>query len=164
MKQAEWNGITWGFGNHQLAMIKNIRISQGLNFETQESENGENKTIIKGLNPEELSIQYSAGFAVGLDPRGEFNMLKEVGGQQDNFYLNGTPVGVEMFGLDEVQLSGTVLDNTGKILAGDITLNFNSEKVPSDKGGKGAAKKSKTGTNKQGKKSSLSLKREILNS
>jgi len=49
------------------------------------------------------------------------------------------------------------------ILKGDITLGFNTESIPSNKGGKGKKKRGKK--KGAGKKSgSLSLKREILNS
>ena len=36
MKQAEWNGITWGSINRQLAYIKSLNMSQGIKTEEKE--------------------------------------------------------------------------------------------------------------------------------
>lgn len=79
-------------------------------------------------------------FGAGIDPRGEFDMLKKCAGKQDDFLLAGSPLGVEQFELDEINLSNTLVDDFGRILKGDITLNFNTEQNPSSKGGKGKKK------------------------
>lgn len=164
MKQAEWNDITWGKSSKQLAMLKSIEISQELNVEEKKSESGQSKKVIKGLNPEELTVQYSVAFAVGIDPRGEFDMLKKCAGMQDDFILNGTPLGQDQFELDEVSLSNTIVDDFGRILSGDITMMFNTEKSPSSKGGKGSKKKKgkSEGKGKKGKTSSITLKPEDI--
>lgn len=154
MRQAEWNDITWGNSNHQYAYIKSLRMSQKLKTEEKESEKGGNKTIIKSLEPETLTVSYSAGFVIGLDPRGEFDMLKKCAGMQDKFILGGQQLSKTNFSLDEIELSNTVLDNNGRILAGDLTLNFNTDTNTSSKGGKGTKDKK---SSKAKKKSSLSL-------
>lgn len=160
MKQAEWNDITWGGGNKQLILINRISLSQGLKTEQKEDGNGNNKTVIKGLDNEALEITYKAGFAVGSDPRGEYEMLKKCAGMQDDFIFAGEKLGSEQFELDEIELANTILDNSGRILAGDLTLRFNTESAPSSKGGKGAKKK-KSGKGKKGKKGSLTLSNQI---
>ena len=136
MKQAEWNNITWGTSGKQMAHLKSFKISQKLKTEEQESETTANKTIIKSLEPETLTISYSASLAIGLDPRGEFDMLKKCAGMQDLFILGGEKVSKNNFSLDEIQLSNTILNNNGQILSGDLTLNFNTETNESSKGGK----------------------------
>ena len=136
MKQAEWNNITWGTSGKQMAHLKSFKISQKLKTEVQESETTANKTIIKSLEPETLTISYSASLAIGLDPRGEFDMLKKCAGMQDLFILGGEKVSKNNFSLDEIQLSNTILNNNGQILSGDLTLNFNTETNESSKGGK----------------------------
>jgi hypothetical protein len=155
MKQAEWNDITWGHTGSQIANIKSLRLSQSVKTEENKSSSGENKTVIKGLENEELSITYAAGFPVGLDPRGEFEMLKKCVGMQDQFLLSGEPITETNFELSSVELSNTKISSMGLIITADLTLNFNTEKEPSSKGGKGSKKsgKSKKGT----KKSSLTL-------
>ena len=70
MKQAEWNGITQGSINRQLASLKSLNLSQKIKTEEKENEKGENKTFIFGFDSENLTISYSASFAVGLEPRG----------------------------------------------------------------------------------------------
>lgn len=165
MRQAEWNDITWGSSSRSLVNLKSFEISQEINIEEQKSNSGQSKKVIKGLNAEELTIQYSAAFAVGIDPRGEFDMLKKCAGKQDDFILNGRVIGQDQFELDEVELSNTIVDDFGRILKGDLTLRFNTEKMPSNKGGKGKSKRKSGATGKKGKKSgSLSLKQNILNS
>lgn len=142
MKQAEWNNITWGVKGNQMAHLKSFRISQGIKTEEQETKNGGNKTVVKGLEPETLNVSYSTGFAVGIDPRGEFEMLKKCAGMQDAFILGGQKVSKQNFTLDEIELSNTVIDNNGQILSGDLTLSFNTNTNSSSKGGKGKKKKS----------------------
>ena len=155
MKQAEWNNITWGTSENQIAYIKSFKISQKLKTEEQESQSSGNKTVVKSLEPETLSISYSTGFSVGLDSRGEFEILKKCAGMLDLFILNGKQVSKNRFTLNEIELSNTVLDNQGQILAGDINLSFSSDDKPSSKGGKGTKTNTKTTTAK--KKSSFSL-------
>ena len=153
MKQAEWNNITFGYQNRQMANIKSLKLSQKLKTEEKESEKGGNKIVVRSLEPETLTVSYSAGFAVGLDPRGEFDMLKKCAGMQDKFVLGGQQISKTNFSLDEIELSNTILDNQGRILNGDLTLNFNTDTSESSKGGKGSKSKGK----KAKKKSSLSL-------
>lgn len=155
MKQAEWNNITWGNAGKQMAHIKSIKLSQNIKTEKQDSKDGKTKTVVKTLQSEELTVSYKAGFAIGIDPRGEFDMLKKCAGMQDNFILGGKILGKHQFELDQVQLSNTTIDNNGRILAGDLTLTFNTEKNASSKGGKSSNKKGKGSKSK--KKSSLSI-------
>lgn len=150
MKQAEWNDITWGTSGHQMAHLKSFKISQKLKTEEQENEKTGNKTIIKSLEPEVLNVSYSTSFAVGIDPRGEFEMLKKCAGMQDVFILGGKKVSKTNFSLDEIQLSNTVLDNKGQVLTGDLTLNFNTNTNTSSKGGKGTTNKKNTKAKKSG--------------
>lgn len=157
MKQAEWNNITWGTSGNQMAHLKSIKISQSLKTEEQENKTTGNKTVIKSLEPETLSISYSASLAVGLDPRGEFDMLKKCAGMQDSFILGGQKLSKTNFSLDEIQLSNTILNNNGQILSGDLTLNFNSATSESSKGGKGTTN---TKTAKAKKSGSFTLTAE----
>ena len=157
MKQAEWNNITWGTSGKQMAHLKSFKISQKLKTEEQENETTGNKTIIKSLEPEVLNISYSASLTIGLDPRGEFDMLKKCAGMQDIFILGGKKISKNNFSLDEIQLSNTILNNNGQILSGDLTLNFNTETNQSSKGGKGTTNQKSTKTTKAKKNSSFTL-------
>ena len=140
MKQAEWNDITFGSSGRQMVYLKTFKISQKLKTEEKENEKGGNKTVVKSLEPEVLNVSYSTGFAVGVDPRGEFEMLKKCAGMQDVFILGGNKVSKTNFSLDEIELSNTVLDNNGRILTGDLTLNFNTD------GNSKSKKKKKSGS------------------
>ena len=159
MRQAEWNNVTWGLKNGQMAHLKSFKLSQSLKIEEQENEKTGNKTVVKRLEPEVLNVSYSTGFAVGIDARGEFEMLKKCAGMQDKFLLGGKQVSKNNFTLDEIQLSNTVLDNSGRILAGDISLNFTTDTNATSKGGKGTNSKS---TTKKAKSKSLSITAEDI--
>lgn len=150
MRQAEWNNITWGTSGRQMVHLKSFKLSQKLKTEEQENANGGNKTVVRSLEPEVLTVSYSASFAVGADPRGEFEMLKKCAGMQDIFILGGRKISKQNFSLDEIELSNTVLDNQGQILSGDLTLNFNTDIKPSSKGGKGTKSSSSTTAKKKG--------------
>ena len=158
MKQAEWNGISWGSLNRQLAYLKSLNLSQKIKTEEKENEQGGNKTVILGLDSENLTISYSASFAVGLDPRGEFEMLKKTAGMQDTFILGGQKLSKNNFSLNEIELSNTTLANNGAILSGEFTLKFTTESKISSKGGKAA--NVNTNTAKKEKKSSFTLTAE----
>lgn len=150
MKQAEWNNITWGSSSRQMVHIKSLKLSQSIKLEEKESNDGAKKTIVKSLEPQALTITYKAGFAVGLDPRLELDIFKKCAGMQDNFLLGGKKLSNNPFELEQVQLSNTVLDNNGRILAGDMTLNFTTDSNASSKGGKGNKKGSGTKAKKSG--------------
>lgn len=160
MIQAEWNDITWGSTGRQMAHLKSFKISQKLKTEEKENEKGGNKTVVKSLEPETLSVSYSAGFAVGLDPRGEFDILKKCAGMQDRFVLGGVQISKNNFSLDEIQLSNTVLDNNGRILSGELNLSFNTDTNTSSKGGKGTKNKKDKKAKKAKKSGSLTLTAE----
>lgn len=159
MQQAEWNDITFGSNSTKIANIGSIRISQGIKIDEQTSESGINKQTIKGFDSENLSITYKAGFPVGLDPRGEYELMRKNTGKQADFILRDKPLSDEPFTLDGVSLSDTVVDNFGRILTGTISLDFSTDSHISALGGKGAKNKS---LSKQPKKSSLSLKNQII--
>ena len=152
MRQAEWNNITWGVKGNQMAYLKTFKISQGIKIEEQENETGGNKTVVKSLEPEVINVSYGTGFAVGIDPRGEFEMLKKCAGMQDTFVLGGKKVSKQNFMLDEISLSNTTLNNDGQILTGDIALTFTTNATTSSKGGKntGSTTSTKTKAKKTG--------------
>lgn len=153
--QAEWNDIQWGATSGQVATISSFKISRALKTEEKESSKGGNKTVVKSLEPENLSITYGASFAGGLDPRGEYEMLKKCAGMQDYFMLNGSKVSPHTFLLEEIELGNTILNNNGRVLSGELTLNFVTELATSTKGGKGT--KGKKTKKKKGKKKKQSI-------
>lgn len=158
MKQAEWNGITWGNDLQQMANIKSIKLSQSIKTEKKENDKGSDKTIVKGLESEQLTISYDTGFVIGIDPRGEFEMLKKNAGKQDYFVLGGEQISKSDFTLDEINLANTVTDCEGQILTGEMTLTFSTDSKVSSKGGKATKKKkNKKGKKKKKKKSSITL-------
>ena len=152
--QAQWNKEIFGRTAIFLRNIESFNISCGIKTEEQESSDGVKTTVVKGIESEQLQISYSAGFVIGTDPRQEFENFKKVAGMQDNFYLSNVNVGRTQFELDEVQLSDTKSDNTGRIYAGKITLNFSGD---SNISSKSSNSKNKTAKVKSPTKSSLSL-------
>lgn len=152
--QAQWNKELFGRTANSLRNIESFEISCGIETEETESANGVKKTVVKGFSAEELKISYNAGFVVGTDPRQEFEDFKKIAGMQDNFYLGNTNVGRTQFELDEVQLSDTQMNNTGRIFSGKISLSFSGDSNVSSKGSSSKTSKSKGSS---GKKSSLSI-------
>lgn len=134
MIQAEWNKEIFGRTASSLRTIESFEISCGIVTEENESTNGVKKTVVKGIAAEDLKISFNTGFAVGTDPRQEFEDFKKIAGMQDNFYLNNVDVGRTQFELDEVQLSDTQMDNSGRILSGKISLSFTGDGYESSKG------------------------------
>ena len=150
MIQAEWNNEKFGRTASFLRNLEGFEISCGIVTEEQDSSNGVKKTVVKGVAPEEMKISYNAGFVVGTDLRQEFEDFKKIAGQQDNFYLGNVNVGKTQFELDEIQLSDTQMDNTGRIFAGKISLSFNGDGYVSSKGSSSKTKSSKGGSSKKG--------------
>lgn len=134
MIQAEWNKEVFGRMANSLRNLESFEISCGIVTEENESTNGVKKTVVKGIAAEDLKISFNTGFAVGTDPRQEFEDFKKIAGMQDNFYLNNVNVGRTQFELDEIQLSDTQIDNSGRILSGKISLSFTGDGYESSKG------------------------------
>jgi hypothetical protein len=152
MVQAQWNKEIFGRTANSLRTLESFEISCGIVTEENESSNGVKKTVVKGFAAEELKISYNAGFAVGTDPRQEFEDFKKIAGMQDNFYLGNVNVGRTQFELDEVQLSDTQIGNSGRIFSGKISLSFTGDSNVSTKGSK-----SSKSSNKTAKKGGLSI-------
>lgn len=159
MQQAEWNDITWGSETGRVANISSITLSQGIKIDEQESESGINQQTIKGLEAEKLTLNYKAGLPLGVDPRGEYEVLEKCGGKQADFILNDKKLSDKPFTLDGVSLSETIIDDFGRILVGSITLELSTDSQISSAGGKATKK----GTaSRKSKTSSLTLKPEDI--
>ena len=150
--QAEWNKEIFGMTASSLRNLESFEISCGIVTEEVEGSNGVKKTVVKGYDAENLNISFNAGFVVGTDPRQEFEDFKKIAGMQDNFYLGNVDVGRTQFELDQIQLSDTQMDNTGRIYSGKISLSFSGDGYVSSKGSKTKNKPAKAA-----KKSSLSI-------
>ncbi len=150
--QAQWNKEIFGRTATSLRNLESFEISCGIDTEEKTSENGVKKTVVKGLTAEELKISFNAGFAVGTDPRQEFEDFKKVAdkGASDNFYLGNKNVGVGGFMLDEVSLSDIQHGNTGRFYSGKISLSFSTYS-------KSSSNSSSKSSSKSSKKSGLSL-------
>ena len=148
MIQAEWNKEVFGRLPNSLRNLESFEISCGIVTEENESTNGVKKTVVKGIAAEDLKISFNTGFAVGTDPRQEFEDFKKIAGMQDNFYLGNVDVGRTQFELDEIQLSDTQMDNTGRILSGKISLSFTGDGYESSKGSNSS--KTKGSSSKKG--------------
>lgn len=124
--QAQWNNELFGRLPSSLKALESFEISCGVETEEKESSNGVKKTVVKGLSSEKLKVSYTAGFAVGTDPRQEFEHLKKVAskGELDHFYLGSEKVGRNEFMIEQVDLSDVTKDNTGRFYSGKITINF----------------------------------------
>ena len=133
MRQAEWNNITWGTSGNQMAHLKSFKISQKLKTEEQENQSTGNKTIVKSLEPEVLNISYSASFAIGIDPRGEFEMLKKCAGMQDVFILGGQRISKTNFLLEEILLLNIYSSRLPSIARAKVTSSAYSKSAPTGK-------------------------------
>lgn len=151
MAQAQWNNEIFGRTASSLRNLESFEISCSISTEEKESSNGVKKTVVKGLNAEELKITYNTSFAVGTDPRQEFENFKKVAdkGKYADFYLGSSKVGINNFMLDSVDLSDVTYGNNGRFYAGKIALNFSGvSNVSSSK--KASSKTSVKGSKKSG--------------
>lgn len=141
--QAQWNKEVFGRTASSLRALESFEISCGIKTEEKESSKGVKKTVVKGLDNEDLKISYNAGFVVGTDPRQEFENFKKIAnsGKSDNFYLGSVNAGLGQFMLDQVDLGDVVHDSTGRIYSGKITLSFSDDRNLDSKKTKGSKKK-----------------------
>lgn len=157
MAQAQWNNEIFGRTASSLRNLESFEISCGINTEEKESSNGVKKTVVKGLSAEELKITYGAGFAIGTDPRQEFEDFKKVAdtGKSADFYLGNQKVGIDKFMLDAVDLSDVVQGNNGRFYSGKISLSFSVNTGASDGNSQSSSKSKKSSGG--AKKSGLSI-------
>jgi hypothetical protein len=145
--QAQWNDEVFGRTANSLRNLESFEISCSIKTEEKESSNGVKKTVVKGLNAEELKISYNAGFAVGTDPRQEFDDFKKIAdkGKSADFYLGTSKVGIDKFMLDSVDLADVVHGNNGRFFSGKISLNFSVNKGASSSKNKSSSSSSNSG-------------------
>ena len=122
--QAKWNNKIFEISNNKILAISNFTISTKLKTEEKKSKSGSKKVTIKGLQPEELQVNFASGFSAGADPRQENEDFKKLTGQIDTFYLGNKKLGRGNFMLEETAMSDTLLSNTGRIYHAEHSLKF----------------------------------------
>ncbi|MBR5202390.1 MAG: phage tail protein [Clostridia bacterium] len=127
--QAQWNDEIFGLTTKTMRHLDSFEISCGIMTEEKKNANGANITIVKGLAPEEIKISYTAGYAVGCDPRQEFNDFKKYAqkAKAAPFFLGNKNIGAGKFKIESVDLGDTTFNNTGRILAGKISLELKQD-------------------------------------
>lgn len=88
------------------------------------SDDGSDRTIIKGIEPESVTLETTALRAAGVDPMKQIEEWKALVGHTASLYLGGVKFGKNMFYLKSVGTSDFLQTNAGKLLQAKISLTF----------------------------------------
>lgn len=137
---AKWNGIEWEVSQNKIAAPNGISTGVELDTSTNSDAEGSPPQNTKALKPQKFNIEYSVAYAVGTDPRAEYDKCVEKIGEYAPFFLGGKRFGPENVQLVSVNISDATLNDKGVIVAATISLSF-TEWAP-----EAAAKKAKSGS------------------
>lgn len=141
---AKWNGIEWEVSQNKIAAPNGISTGVELDTSTNSDAEGSPPQNTKALKPQKFNIEYSVAYAVGTDPRAEYDKCVEKIGEYAPFFLGGKRFGPENVQLVSVNISDATLNDKGVIVAATISLSF-TEWAP-----EAAAKKAKSGSGTSG--------------
>lgn len=137
---AKWNGIEWEVSRNQVKKFDNISTAVELDTSTNSDAEGSPPQNTKALKPQQFSVEYVCAFAVGTDPRAEYEKCVGKVGEYAPFYLGGKRFGPENVQLIAANIADTLLNDKGVILSAKIALTF-SEYAP-----EASAKKATSGS------------------
>lgn len=92
--------------------------------DTNNDTSGQPTTNTRGIELQEIQLQTRYLAAMGVDPRGQIDEWKAEFGKQYPLYINGQQFGPDLLELDRVDITEIKLDNNGKFLSVDMTINL----------------------------------------
>lgn len=141
---AKWSSKTWEVSSRRIAALNSITAGVELDTENNHDKAGSPATLTKALKLQTMTFDFDLAAVAGSDVLEEYNSWISLIGQISPFYLAGKRFGPANLLLTAVNLSDTLLDSSGKIQKGKITINLAeyAEEASSKKASTGGSKKS----------------------
>lgn len=121
---AKWNGIEWGVSQNKVAALNTISTAVELDTSTNSDAAGSPPTNTRALKAQKFSVDYAVAYAVGTDPRAEYDKCVSKIGEYAPFYLGGKQFGADKMQLVSVKIADADINDKGVILSAVITLTF----------------------------------------
>lgn len=121
MIQAQWRNRNFSITQNSLKNLQEI----GNSLKVKKTSDKTSSTIkIKGFELQEFPIEYEVAQVAGVDPLNEYKTMKSYLGLVGPFLLENTLFGPENVILTQVSFNAEEINISGKVLKGNISLNF----------------------------------------
>lgn len=119
---AKWNTKTWEVSPSRIAALNGVTASVELDTENNDDKAGSPSTKTKALKLQSFPFDFDLASVAGCDVRSEYESWVTLVGEYAPFYLGGSRFGPKNLQLTGVSLADTILDNSGKIIKGKISI------------------------------------------
>jgi hypothetical protein len=121
---ASWNGKRWEVSPSRITAIEGFSTGYKLKNTSNTDSEGKAPSDVRGLDLMQLSFTTHISDAVGVDVRAEIDSWAALIGESAPFILGDKQFGESDFRLTQMGLSGTVLDDFGRIREAGLSMQF----------------------------------------
>lgn len=124
MVQAKWGSMRWEITDEVFKTLTSISTSQSVKKQTNNDNEGSSAISNQGLELQQVPLIFNVIRGLGVDPYDEFKKWQSRLTQVNSLYVGGRRFGAPYMQLDSAGIAAIELDNTGKFLVAEISLNF----------------------------------------
>lgn len=119
---AKWGPMTFEVAPQKISAIKDFQTSFKLKSDANNDTSGTPPTNTRGRELE--TVQFSVKYlqAAGINPRSQIGTWRSLIGEVNILYIGGKAWGAANFQLESVDISNTMLDIQGNMLAADVAV------------------------------------------
>lgn len=121
---AKWNGIEWEVSRNRVAALNSISTAVELDTSTNSDAAGSPPQNTKALKAQKFNLDYAVAYAIGTDPRAEYDKCVAKIGEYAPFFLGGKQFGADKMQLVSVKIANSQINDKGVILSATISLSF----------------------------------------
>ncbi|MGI5900471.1 MAG: hypothetical protein ACOX8S_11235 [Christensenellales bacterium] len=141
---AMWQGKQWEVSPSRVVALQNLTTAFKLKADTNNDEAGKPSANFRKMELQKLTFDTFISDSVGADVQGEIDSWADLVGESGPFVLGGQQFGADKFYLEEVKISGTRIDDMGRIRLAKLTINL-VEDAEEEAKGKQKGKSSRLG-------------------
>lgn len=127
MIQCEYLGRNFGINKKMLKQLQAVELKSEIDYNEQDTAGGLPLIEIKGYKPQSLSIGYMAITGAGVNPYEEYTAWKKKLGKAGEFFIGSEQLGVDVFTLKSVSLTGGKIDAKGRFVSGNISISLTQD-------------------------------------
>ena len=125
--QAQWLTHKFEIKQNRIAGLEGLDLAKALKYDKQDVKGGKPKILDKGLEQENIPLSYTPALVAGSDPRAEFDSWREDLGKSGALYLGGKRWGKVKYILTNVNLSTSLMNNSGVIQLANINIELKQD-------------------------------------
>lgn len=121
---AQWGNKGFIVDPKKIVPILGLSTGFARKSDTNEDTSGQPTTNTRGMELQTITLETTYLAGVGVDPRGQVEEWRAQFGKRYPLYINGERFGPKLLELDSVDVTNVVLDNVGRFLRVDMTINL----------------------------------------